>query len=54
MVFRMLDKDGNGVVSAQELRDVITSVGETSISGKIIQEIIKTCDKNGDGMIDYK
>ena len=54
MVFRMLDKDGNGVVSGQQLRDVITSVGESSIGAKVIEEIIKTCDKNGDGMIDYK
>ena len=54
MGFKMLDKDGNGVVSSQELKEVIAQFGQNTIGAKIIDEIMKACDKNGDGMIDYK
>ena len=28
--------------------------GKVAIDPSVVQQIIKTCDKNGDGMIDFK
>lgn len=52
-VFQMLDTDGNGVVSPAELKHAFTQVNST-LKSEVIDEIIKECDKNNDGMIDYK
>jgi calcium-dependent protein kinase len=59
-VFRMLDKDGNGVVEASELKEALERKfpiyleKDIGVDPKIIMDIIKDCDVNGDGMIDYK
>lgn len=60
-VFRMLDKDGNGTVERQELQEMLESNfslmlenGISSFGGKDVDEIIKSCDVNGDGKIDFQ
>lgn len=45
----MFDKDGSGAISADEIKDVLGF--DTSISKKIIDDIIKEVDENGDGVI---
>lgn len=51
--FKVFDKDGNGFITSQELRHVMTNLGE-----KITQEeadgMIKEADLDGDGRIDYE
>ena len=49
----MFDKDGNGLISRDELRDVMTQLGE-KMSEDDIDEMIEDADKNGDGMINYE
>lgn len=50
--FKVFDRDGNGMISAAELRHVMTNLGE-----KITQEVnemIREADINGNGHINYR
>ena len=49
----MFDKDGNGQISRDELREVMTQLGE-KMNEEDINEMIEDADKNGDGMINYE
>lgn len=51
-VFKYYDKDGNGYVSARELRSIMTSLGEL-LTDQEVDELIREADANGDGQIDY-
>ncbi|XP_033763698.1 calmodulin-A-like [Pecten maximus] len=50
--FRVFDKDGNGFISASELRHVMLSLGE-KLTDEEVDEMIKEADSNGDEQIDY-
>ncbi|KAL9661810.1 hypothetical protein QQ045_026638 [Rhodiola kirilowii] len=52
-VFRYFDRDGDGKVSAEELREYFVSVGEY-MSPKEAKEIINELDTDGDGMLDFQ
>ena len=45
----MFDKDGSGTISADEIKEVMGF--DSSISRKVIDDIIKEVDENGDGVI---
>ena len=49
--FDVFDKDGNGTISAEELRQLMKSIGE-DLSDKDIDEMIREADKDGNGEID--
>ena len=49
--FKMFDKDGSGLITADEIREVL-GFGDT-LSRKQIDRMIKQCDANGDGQIDF-
>ena len=49
----MFDRDGNGTIDREELRDVMQQLGE-KLSEEDIEEMIQDADQNGDGVIDYK
>ena len=51
--FDVFDKDGNGTISADELRHLMKSIGE-ELTDQDIDEMIKEADKDGDGNIDCK
>lgn len=51
--FRVFDKDGNGLISMDELREVMTSLGEKLTEDEVV-EMMRDVDANGDGMIDVK
>lgn len=54
MAFKMLDLDGNGKISKDELKTVLGS--DETYQGKedsFWDEMIAEVDKNGDGEIDY-
>ncbi len=51
--FRALDKDGNGVVSADEIREVLTSLGDR-LSDEDVNEMIRDVDADGDGQVNYE
>ncbi len=45
--FKMFDKDGSGLISAEEIKEVL-GFGKT-LSEEAVNEIIKQVDENGDG-----
>ena len=49
-VFRIFDRDGNGLISAMELRYMVTNLGE-KLTDDEVDEIIKHADIDGDGYI---
>ncbi|KAI8141172.1 hypothetical protein BJV82DRAFT_179078 [Fennellomyces sp. T-0311] len=51
--FKVFDVDGNGVISANELRDVMNSIGE-KITQAELEQMIQEADINGDGNINYE
>lgn len=51
--FKVFDRDGNGLVSAAELRHVMTSMGE-KMTDEEVDEIIKEAQLDGDGMLNYE
>jgi calmodulin len=50
--FRVFDKDGDGYISAAELRHVMANLGE-KLTEQEVDEMIKEADTNGDGKVDY-
>ena len=51
--FSIFDKDGNGLITAAELKHVMRSLGE-NLTQEQVDEMIREADLNGDGMIDFK
>ena len=51
-MFQLFDKDGNGYITAEELRNVMLSLGE-NLSDEMIDEMIDEADMNGDNRIDF-
>lgn len=51
--FRVFDKDGNGFISAAELRHVMTNLGE-KLTDEEVNEMIREADIDGDGQINYE
>jgi|SRR5579872_3645762 len=51
--FRVFDKDGNGFISAAELRHVMTNLGE-KLTDEEVDEMIREADVDGDGQINYE
>lgn len=50
--FEFLDKDGDGLISTEELRALVTNHGEP-MSQEAVDKLVKEADINGDGVIDY-
>ena len=50
--FRVFDMDGNGFISAGELRDIMSNLGE-KLTDAEVAELISTADIDGDGQINY-
>ena len=51
--YRVFDKDGNGFISAAELRHVMTNLGE-KLTDEEVDEMIREADIDGDGQINYE
>ncbi|KAG6503309.1 hypothetical protein ZIOFF_035620 [Zingiber officinale] len=51
--FKVFDKDSNGFISAQELRHVMTSLGE-KLTDEEVDEMIREADIDGDGQVNYQ
>ena len=51
--FSVFDKDGNGYISAAELRHVMTNLGE-KLTDEEVDEMIREADIDGDGQVNYE
>jgi calmodulin len=51
--FKVFDKDGNGLISAAELRHVMTNLGE-KLTDEEVDEMIREADVDGDGQVNYE
>lgn len=52
-VLRVFDRDGNGYISAEELRYVVTTFGEV-LTNEEAEELIAMFDTNKDGQLEYE
>ena len=52
-MIQVFDKDGNGYISASELRHVLTNLGE-KLSEEEVDEMMKEADIDEDGQIKYE
>lgn len=50
--FRVFDKNGDGFISAPELRHVMTNLGE-KLTDEEVEDMIKEADLDGDGLVNY-
>lgn len=50
--FKMFDKDGSGVISADEIKEVLGFGG--NLDKEAIEMIMKQVDENGDGQISFE
>ena len=48
--FKVFDRDGNGLISAAELRHVMTNLGE-KLTDEEVDEMIREADIDGDGHV---
>ena len=52
-VFQSFDKDKSGKISKKEFKDILTEAGVTQISGRMLDDLVNSCDKDNDGEINY-
>jgi len=48
-IFKMIDKDGNGFLDADELKEIFNPGNQREIDDNVWVELIKEVDDNGDG-----
>lgn len=51
--FRIFDTDGDGSITADELRQIFNNLGE-KLTDEEISDMIKEADTDGDGEINYQ
>ncbi|KAG8971193.1 hypothetical protein FRB90_010570 [Tulasnella sp. 427] len=51
-VFKVFDKDGDGMINAAELRHVMWNLGEKMTEDEV-KDLIAEADTNGDGQLDF-
>jgi len=51
--FKVFDKNGDGYISAPELRHVMTTLGE-KLTDEEVDEMIREADIDGDGKVNYE
>ena len=50
--FRLFDKDSNGYITAEELKEIMAVLGE-DLSDKEVEDMIHQADSDADGRINY-
>lgn len=51
--FAVFDKDGNGMISAEELKSALLNLGE-KLEDHEIRAMMEAADRDGNGQIDYE
>ena len=52
--FRTFDRDGNGSISASELKTIMVAAGQGEITDAEVADMIKEADIDGDGQVDFE
>ena len=52
--FKLFDRNGDGSINAKELEEVLTGEGIQVIDKTIFSDILKECDLNEDGKVDFE
>lgn len=50
--FRVFDRNGDGFITEEELRQALLNLGER-LTGEQLKDMIAVADKDGNGLIDY-
>ena len=50
--FKVFDKNGDGVISVSELRQVVNNLGER-LTDRELQRMFQNADQDGDGEINF-
>merc|ERR1719425_93115 len=50
--FRVFDKDGDGLITAEEIRITMNNLGE-ELTEEEVKAMLAEADVNGDGLIDF-
>jgi len=51
--FEMIDNDGSGAISSDEIKRILRTIGDTATDAEI-DDIVREIDLDGDGEIDYQ
>jgi Ca2+-binding EF-hand superfamily protein len=51
--FKVFDSDGNGMISADELKQIMFNLGE-KLTEEEVEDMVKEADIDGDGEINYE
>lgn len=51
--FKVFDKDGNGFISADEIKLIMCNFGE-ELKDEEVEEMIREADKDGNGLVDFE
>ena len=51
--FAVMDANGDGVVTKEELRTLLKGLGE-EVTDEVVDEMIAIADENGDGKVDFE
>lgn len=51
--FKVFDSDGNGMISADELKQIMFNLGE-KLTQEEVDDMVKEADIDGDGEINYE
>ena len=51
--FAVMDANGDGVVTKDELRTLLKGLGE-EVTDEVVDEMIAIADENGDGKVDFE
>ena len=51
--FAVMDTNGDGVVTKDELKSLLKGLGE-DVNDEVVDEMIKMADENGDGKIQFQ
>jgi calmodulin len=51
--FKVFDSDGDGMISSDELRQIMANLGE-KLTTEEVEEMVREADIDGDGEINYE
>ena len=52
--FQAFDEDGNGTISAEEIKEVMAKLMGETLSDEEVNMMVQEADKDGDGLINYE